>query len=159
LKVSNVMMKVSGQNGRARNNGAVVSRVLCALAILFPAAVAECQDYGEMIPRQPAPPSFIRNVGRVYSKREVTKSAVLRSKPEPKYTEKAREHNTQGTVILRLIFTSKGRVIYYQTLSGLPDGLTREAIEAALKIKFDPATKDGKRVSQWAQVMYDFNLY
>jgi hypothetical protein len=44
-------------------------------------------------------------------------------------------------------------------VQGLPDGLTERAIEAARKIKFVPASKEGKYVSMWMQLEYNFNLY
>jgi hypothetical protein len=41
-------------------------------------------------------------------------------------------------------------------LKELPDGLTKEAIKAARKIKFEPAIKDGHHVSQYLTVEYNF---
>jgi hypothetical protein len=38
----------------------------------------------------------------------------------------------------------------------LPDGLTERAIEAAKKIKFVPAMKNGHAVSMWMQLEYNF---
>lgn len=46
-----------------------------------------------------------------------------------------------------------------QVIAGLSYGLTESAVEAAKKIKFTPATKDGKRVSMWLQLEYNFNLF
>jgi hypothetical protein len=40
----------------------------------------------------------------------------------------------------------------------LPGGLTKQAIDAAGKIKFKPALKDGKAVSMYLQVEYKFTL-
>ncbi len=44
-------------------------------------------------------------------------------------------------------------------VSGLPYGLTERAIAAARQIKFVPATKDGRPVSMYIQLEYNFNLY
>jgi outer membrane biosynthesis protein TonB len=41
----------------------------------------------------------------------------------------------------------------------LPDGLTEKAMEAARRIQFTPAEKDGRRVSQYATINYNFNIY
>jgi len=41
----------------------------------------------------------------------------------------------------------------------LKDGLTEAAITAARNIRFFPAEKDGKPVSQWLMLEYNFNLY
>jgi hypothetical protein len=44
-------------------------------------------------------------------------------------------------------------------LQALPGGLTEAAVRAARAISFVPATKDGKPVSMWMQLEYNFNLY
>jgi hypothetical protein len=38
-------------------------------------------------------------------------------------------------------------------------GLTSQAAKAARKIEFTPATKDGRSVSMWVELQYNFNLY
>jgi hypothetical protein len=38
-------------------------------------------------------------------------------------------------------------------------GLTEQAIKAARRIKFIPATKDGQPVSTYIQLEYNFNLF
>jgi len=80
-------------------------------------------------------------------------------KPEPAYTEVARENQITGTVILKCVFASNGSITNIRVVSGLPYGLTERAIDAARKIKFIPAMKDGKYVSMWMQLEYNFNLY
>jgi hypothetical protein len=44
-------------------------------------------------------------------------------------------------------------------VSRLPNGLTEKAIEAARRIRFTPAQKDGRNVSQWIVLQYDFNIF
>jgi hypothetical protein len=44
-----------------------------------------------------------------------------------------------------------------RVVSGLPYGLTEQAIASARKIKFTPAMKDGKPVSMWMQLEYNFD--
>jgi len=41
----------------------------------------------------------------------------------------------------------------------VPNGLTEAAIRAAKRIRFVPATKDGKPVSMWMTLEYNFSLY
>lgn len=77
-------------------------------------------------------------------------------KPEPTYTDGARANKIAGTVILKVVFTSKGTVENIHVVRELPDGLTERAIEAAKKIKFVPAIKDGHAVSMWMQLEYNF---
>lgn len=95
----------------------------------------------------------------VFSGREVTTKARVLSKPEPQYTEVARKNGVAGTVVLRAIFTADGMVKHFLVVSGLPDGLTEQAIRAARRIKFVPATINGRPVSLFIQLEYNFNLY
>ena len=96
---------------------------------------------------------------RIYSGKEVTQKARILSKPEPQYAEEARKNQVTGTVVLRAVFTSDGQVTDIKAVSGLPYGLTERAIAAARQIKFVPATKDGRPVSMYIQLEYNFNLY
>jgi TonB family protein len=96
---------------------------------------------------------------RVYGGKEVETKVRVLSKPEPTYTEEARKNQVTGTVILRAVFAVDGRVRAIHVVSGLPDGLSQRAILAAQHIKFIPATKDGKPVSMWMELQYNFNLY
>jgi TonB family protein len=96
---------------------------------------------------------------RIFSGREVTQKARVLSKPEPQYTEEARKNQITGTVVLRAVFTSGGQVTNIRAVSGLPYGLTERAIAAARLIKFSPAMKDGRAVSMYIQLEYNFNLY
>jgi TonB family protein len=96
---------------------------------------------------------------KLYIGRDVDRKARLAMKPEPSYTETARQHGVTGTVVLKCVFARDGRVTNIRIASGLPDGLTEQAINATRKIKFVPAIKDGKFVSMWMQLEYNFNLY
>lgn len=96
---------------------------------------------------------------RIFSGKEVSSKARVLSKPEPQYTEEARKNQITGTVVLRAVFTSGGQVTNIRAVSGLPFGLTERAIAAARQIRFQPATKDGRPVSMYIQLEYNFNLY
>ena len=96
---------------------------------------------------------------KVFSGKDVSSKARVLSKPEPQYTEEARKNQVTGTVVLRAVFTSGGQVTGIRAVSGLPYGLTERAIAAARLIKFVPATKDGRPVSMYIQLEYNFNLY
>lgn len=95
----------------------------------------------------------------VYLTDELTTKAFILSREEPQYTDAAREHQVEGTVVLRAIFAADGTVQHILVLHPLPYGLTEKAIKAARQIKFVPATKDGRPVSQFIQIEYNFNLY
>jgi TonB family protein len=96
---------------------------------------------------------------RTFQPREVTRKAVITSKPEPSFTEEARKNNVTGLVKLRLVLSSGGSVTNISVIKGLPDGLTEKAIAAARQIRFQPAQKDGRAVSQWITIEYNFNIY
>jgi len=96
---------------------------------------------------------------KTFTTKEVDSKVRLISKPEPSYTGQAKMEQITGTVVLKCDFASDGTVTNIRVVSGLPKGLTEKAIEAARKIKFIPATKDGKNVSMWMQLEYNFNLY
>jgi TonB family protein len=96
---------------------------------------------------------------RPFQPREVTAKAVITSKPEPGFTEEARKNNVTGLVRLRAVLSSGGSVTNISVIKGLPDGLTEKAIAAARGIKFRPAQKDGRTVSQWVTLEYNFNIY
>jgi TonB family protein len=90
---------------------------------------------------------------------ELDKKATILTRPEPRYTDRARNAWVQGTVVVRAVLAADGQVKYIMALSGLPYGLTEEAIKVARRIKFVPAVKDGRAVSQYVQIEYNFNLY
>src|ERR1044072_375742 len=103
---------------------------------------------------------LIQETGKTIStSKEVTERARVIKKPEPQYTESARQHSVNGTVVLRAVFAADGKIKHLSIVRGLPDGLTEQAIAAAREIKFIPARKDGRPVSMWMQLEYNFNLY
>ena len=96
---------------------------------------------------------------KIFKPSEVSSKARILSRPEPQYTEEARKNQVSGTVVLRAVFSASGQVTNIRTVSGLPNGLTERAMAAARQIRFAPATKDGRPVSQYIQIEYNFNLY
>jgi TonB family protein len=97
--------------------------------------------------------------GPVYSTRDVTRKAVIVSRPEPQYTEDARAGRVSGTVIIKAVLSSSGKVTRIEAEKSLPRGLTETSIEAARQLKFVPAIKDGKFVSQSIHLEYNFSVY
>jgi TonB family protein len=95
----------------------------------------------------------------IFSSKEVTRPALVISRPEPFYTEEARQNQVMGTVVMRVVLTSSGKISNIQVIQGLKNGLTEKAVEAASKVMFIPAMKDGRFVSQYIQIEYNFNLY
>jgi TonB family protein len=60
---------------------------------------------------------------------------------------------------LSVLFGADAKVTDIQVVRGLPYGLTEKAVEAAKRIKFKPAEKDGKAVDVRGNVEFTFNLY
>jgi TonB family protein len=96
---------------------------------------------------------------RAFRPGELTRRATIFARPEPTYTEWARKFSVTGTVRVRAILKADGTVGSAAALTRLPHGLTRKALEAMRAIKFEPAEKDGCKVSQYVTVDYNFNIY
>ena len=117
------------------------------------------QPEGIEVPEGPGVPLQPDGAERIFTGKEVDKRAHLTKRAEPSYTNEAKEKGIKGVVVLMVVFSGTGKVTEIRVVSGLPYGLTDRAIEAAKKIKFIPATKDGHPVSMWMQLEYNFNLY
>ena len=88
-----------------------------------------------------------------------TRAAIIKAKPRPQYTERARMNRVEGTVILNVTLAASGDVKNISVVKGLPQGLTRAAIEAARRIEFEPAVhREGGLLSQWVELEYVFSL-
>jgi protein TonB len=96
---------------------------------------------------------------RPFRQNEVTRKALITFKPEPGFTEEARKNNVTGVVRLRAVLHASGGIQSISVVKGLPDGLTEKAISAARQIRFTPAEKDGRAVSQYVVLEYNFNIY
>lgn len=123
-----------------------------------PAASAQKENLSELIatlefygaPRKSTEPPF------AYKQSEVSTKAVILAKPEPGFTKNAKDNGTTGRVRLRAVLAADGHVRHIAVVEGLPDGLTELCVEAARKIRFTPATLDGRRVSQYVVLEYNF---
>lgn len=86
----------------------------------------------------------------VYKPNAVTSKASILSKPSPPGS------GIYGVVTLQAIFRANGEVSNIVVVSTSDDRLTKSCIEAARKIKFIPAMKDGRAVSQYIRIEYHF---
>jgi len=105
------------------------------------------------------PPLTPSSESEAFTLKDVTRKAAISHKPEPLYTLDARRNTVTGTVRLRMVLAADGTVQNVSPLTTLPDGLTEQAVEAARGIEFTPALKDGRAVSQYVTVEYNFNIY
>jgi TonB family protein len=79
-------------------------------------------------------------------------------KEKAQYTQEAKDNKVAGTVILSVVFGVDGQMGEIKVVHGLPYGLTENAIEAAKKIRFNPAVQDGQPVSVRGTLEFTFNL-
>jgi|SRR5215211_5273862 len=93
-----------------------------------------------------------------FSPKEVDVKAEVLSRPEPGYTREARRMGAQGVVTLKVLLLANGKIDRIRVVRRVPFGLTENAIRAACEIKFKPAMKAGKEVSQWVTLQYGFRL-
>ena len=81
------------------------------------------------------------------------------SKPQPKYTDAARQNQVQGKVVLRVTFLANGKIGNISTVVVLPYGLTEQAILAAKQMEFEPYTGHGMARTVTKTVQYNFTIY
>ncbi len=97
----------------------------------------------------------IRANGLSYFEQEVK----ITFKPRPSYTDQARSNQISGVVKLAVEFGADGKINFIYPVQSLPDGLTRNSIEAATKIKFEPARKNGEAATAIRIVDYTFEIF
>jgi protein TonB len=95
---------------------------------------------------------------RIVSAKEADEPVQMTKKPSPDYTREARRNGVQGFVTLKVLLAANSKVSRVRVLKGLPAGLTENAIRAACKIQFRPATKGGRPASTWVTVEFAFRL-
>lgn len=81
---------------------------------------------------------------------------ILKKSPAS-YTNFARENGINGTVRIVVLFSETGRVTHTLIVKSLGGGLDENAANAARSIKFEPARKNGKPISQIKILEYSFN--
>ena len=80
------------------------------------------------------------------------------TKPKPDYTSEARQLKVQGDVVLRVTFTSGGRVVVQSVVHGLGHGLDEEARRVAEQIHFRPVTRNGQPIDLTTTITITFQL-
>ena len=79
-------------------------------------------------------------------------------KPNPVYTQEARELKLEGEVLLEVSFSADGTLHVNRVVRGMGHGLDEAAIAAANKIRFKPALRMGQPVDSTAVVHVSFQL-
>ncbi|MBZ5651487.1 MAG: energy transducer TonB [Acidobacteriia bacterium] len=80
------------------------------------------------------------------------------SKPNPVYTEEARQLKLQGEVLLEVLFGANGQLHVNRVVRGMGHGLDEAAVSAASKIRFKPAQHYNQPIDSTAVVHVVFQL-
>lgn len=95
----------------------------------------------------------------LYRPSDVTTKARILYKPEATFTAAARKAQADGIVLLRVTLAADGKIKNILVIVPLGYGLTESAIQAARQISFNPAIKDGQKVSTETNIQFSFNIY
>ena len=87
-----------------------------------------------------------------------TNSVEITFKPQPVYTDEARNLKLEGEVLLEVMFGSNGSLHVNRVVRGLGHGLDEAAIAAANKMRFKPALRNGQPVDSTAIVHVSFQM-
>jgi TonB family protein len=155
--------------GRAMTGTAVVALLVIGFALaIFARDKAEASKLPAAQNQKQEAPNLSQGTGQTGQKAQTQDNnepmtADLRPtilyKEKAKYTEEAERNRLEGKVILKVVFATDGNLTNIRAFSGLPDGLTESAIEAAKKLRFRPATRDDKPVNVEGNLEFTFKLY
>ena len=87
-----------------------------------------------------------------------TTSVEITYKPNPAYTDEARNLKLEGEVLLEVEFLASGQLHVNRVVRGLGHGLDETAIIAANKMRFKPAMRNGQAMDSTAIVHVVFQL-
>jgi TonB family protein len=87
-----------------------------------------------------------------------TTSVEITYKPNPAYTEEARNLKLEGEVLLEVEFLASGQLHVNRVVRGLGHGLDETAVAAANKMRFKPAMRNGQAMDSTAIVHVVFQL-
>jgi hypothetical protein len=112
------------------------------------------------------PCQSLQSDDKIYKEPEVTERAVILVRPKPLYPQQMWNGNcnswprhasrTRLDVKLKVVLLKSGEVGDIKVLKERPCGTTESSIEAARRIKFKPAAKNGVPVSQYLILTYYF---
>ncbi|MBC7901081.1 MAG: TonB family protein [Saprospiraceae bacterium] len=99
-------------------------------------------------------------------KSQKSETVKIKKRPNASYTIEGRKAGVEGRVRLKVTFKSNGDIGDLVDVTRKEDkermaqaGLTQQAIDAARKIEFEPAKREGKPTTVVKQVEYVFTLY
>jgi TonB family protein len=90
----------------------------------------------------------------VYSGKAMDRKAKILAKPDPDYDQADRRTFAGEVVTLNAILCGSGEVTDVKVKNGPADSVNAKAVEAARKIRFVPAEKDGEKASTAVVLLY-----
>jgi TonB family protein len=87
-----------------------------------------------------------------------TTSVEITFKPNPVYTDEARHLQLEGEVLLEVEFAANGQLHVNRVVRGLGHGLDEAAVNAANKMRFKPALRNGQAIDSTAIVHVVFQM-
>ncbi len=95
---------------------------------------------------------------RVYFLSEVDTKAKIRDATQ-NAPESTSDCPNKGGVSLRVILRKSGEVTNVELIKGMGCGYDEKTVEAARKLKFSPAMKDERAVSQYLRIEYQYERF
>jgi protein TonB len=93
------------------------------------------------------------------AQRERTDKARAIYAPNPEYSDQARQAKVEGTIVLTVTVNARATWQTSRLCGRWEAALTKKAIEAVRRWKFDPGTKDGTPVESEIAVEVSFHLF
>lgn len=87
-----------------------------------------------------------------------TNPVEITYKPNPVYSDEARQLRLEGEVLLEVMFGANGQLHVNRVVRGLGHGLDEAAVAATGKMRFKPALRNGEPVDSTAVVHVVFQL-
>jgi TonB family protein len=109
--------------------------------------------YAQQPTPSPAPTPAECSV-QAYKATELDRKAKILEFPHPDFGVADVQRYRNSVVVLRGLLCGSGKVTNVKVIQGVSDRVDEEAIKTAKKIKFRPAQKDGRDVSQWLNFEY-----
>lgn len=156
----------SGQPKTANEHGAAVEKLEARPLLLEFQRASMASDSPAQrelsmgpIPAGPATPlsAGAGSPGQAATEALTTPVRIL-SKPRPRYPSQAVEQHLEGDVLIDVEFRYSGVLEVRGVRQGLGSRLNESALEAARKIRFLPARRDGRPVDTQATVCIRFQL-
>jgi len=95
---------------------------------------------------------------RIYSPSEVDTRAKIRHGVDGT-PESTRDCPNKGRATINAVLRKSGKITDVDLVKGMGCGYDQKAVEAARKLKFSPAMKDGHAVSQSLRIEYQYERY